>query len=78
MAFFAQGAGPQPFWGVPELEGTFKVVGLKVPFVSTKCPINFGYQKSKTVFRWPTKEEDFILDTSFGLGEVNCELCGPD
>ena len=58
--------------------GTLKVVGLKVPFVSTKCPINFGYQKSKTVFKWPTKEEDFILDTSFGLGEVNCELCGPD
>jgi hypothetical protein len=55
-------------------KGTFKVVGLRLPSVSTECPINFGYQKSKTVFKWPTKEEDFILGTSFGLGEANCEL----
>lgn len=49
-----------------------------MPSVSTDCPINFGYQKSKTVFKWPTKEEEFILATSFGLGEANCEQRGPD
>lgn len=75
---FAQGQARNLFGVSQTPKGTLKVVELKIPFMSNKCPISFGYQKSKTVFKWPTKEEEFILDTSFGLSEANCELYGPD
>jgi hypothetical protein len=57
---------------------TLKVDGLRMPSLTTECSTNSGYQKSKTDFRWPTKEEGFILATSFGLSEANCERFGPD